>query len=93
MDEGYTIDHVVESGKLITVFSAPDYPQFQVGEERYKNKGAYVVLEPPNFDNPKFYSFEAVAPRPQANPYYDYVDVINSDEELDLASMATSAYQ
>ncbi|KAM3693095.1 hypothetical protein ACJW31_08G139500 [Castanea mollissima] len=65
MDEGYTIDHVVESGKLITVFSAPDYPQFQVGEERYKNKGAYVVLEPPNFDNPKFYSFEAVAPRPQ----------------------------
>jgi serine/threonine-protein phosphatase 5 len=30
MDEGYTIDHIVESGKLITVFSAPDYPQFQV---------------------------------------------------------------
>ncbi|PWA43483.1 Metallophosphoesterase domain-containing protein [Artemisia annua] len=30
MDEGYTIDHVVPSGKLITVFSAPDYPQFQV---------------------------------------------------------------
>ncbi|GJV04347.1 serine/threonine-protein phosphatase 7 [Tanacetum coccineum] len=29
MDEGYTIDHVVPSGKLITVFSAPDYPQFQ----------------------------------------------------------------
>ncbi|KAJ7947720.1 Serine/threonine-protein phosphatase [Quillaja saponaria] len=30
MDEGYTIDHSVESGKLITVFSAPDYPQFHV---------------------------------------------------------------
>ncbi|KAB5521877.1 hypothetical protein DKX38_026196 [Salix brachista] len=30
MDEGYTIDHVVPSGKLITLFSAPDYPQFQV---------------------------------------------------------------
>ena len=30
MGEGYTVDHVVESGKLITVFSAPDYPQFQV---------------------------------------------------------------
>jgi serine/threonine-protein phosphatase 5 len=30
MDEGYTVDHVVESGKLITLFSAPDYPQFQV---------------------------------------------------------------
>ncbi|KAK9995088.1 hypothetical protein SO802_024791 [Lithocarpus litseifolius] len=95
MDEGYTIDHVVESGKLITVFSALDYPQFQAGEERYKNKGAYVILEPPNFDNPKFYSFEAVAPRPQTmflngcNPYYDYVDAIDSDEELDLASMVT----
>ena len=30
MDQGYTIDHIVESGKLITLFSAPDYPQFQV---------------------------------------------------------------
>ncbi|KAH7866041.1 hypothetical protein Vadar_014690 [Vaccinium darrowii] len=29
MDEGYTIDDVVESAKLITLFSAPDYPQFQ----------------------------------------------------------------
>ncbi|XP_057966151.1 uncharacterized protein LOC131156465 isoform X2 [Malania oleifera] len=27
---GYAIDHVVESGQLITLFSAPDYPQFQV---------------------------------------------------------------
>lgn len=33
MDEGYTVDHVVESGKLITLFSAPDYPQFQVYNE------------------------------------------------------------
>lgn len=30
MDEGYSIDHDVASGRLITVFSAPDYPQFQV---------------------------------------------------------------
>ena len=37
----------------------------QATEERYKNKGAYIVLEPPNFDNPNFYSFEAIAPRPQ----------------------------
>ncbi|KAK6922488.1 Calcineurin-like phosphoesterase domain, ApaH type, partial [Dillenia turbinata] len=29
MGEGFTIDHIVESGKLITLFSAPDYPQFQ----------------------------------------------------------------
>ncbi|KAI5311249.1 hypothetical protein L3X38_000308, partial [Prunus dulcis] len=47
MDEGYTIDHIVESGKLITLFSAPDYPQFQSTEERYKNNGANIILEPP----------------------------------------------
>ncbi|KAF5738079.1 serine/threonine-protein phosphatase 7 [Tripterygium wilfordii] len=90
MDEGYTIDHVVDSGKLITLFSAPDYPQFQAGKERYRNKGAYIVLRSPNFDEPEFHGFEAVAPRPQVNPYYDFEDVIDSDEELDLASMATA---
>ncbi|KAI8526668.1 hypothetical protein RHMOL_Rhmol12G0013800 [Rhododendron molle] len=85
MDEGYTIDHVVESGKLITVFSAPDYPQFQAPEEkRYNNKGAYIVLEPPHFDCPVFHSFGAVTPRPEANPYYDYENVPDSDEDLDL---------
>ncbi|KAK6288330.1 hypothetical protein POUND7_014509 [Theobroma cacao] len=91
MDEGYTIDHDVESGKLITVFSAPDYPQFQATEERYNNKGAYVVLKPPDFDDPEFHSFEAIAPRPKVNAYYDYEDVIDSDEELDLASMVTAS--
>ncbi|XP_012087578.1 serine/threonine-protein phosphatase 7 [Jatropha curcas] len=90
MDEGYTIDHVVESGKLITVFSAPDYPQFQATEERYKNKGAYIVLKPPGFDDPQFHSFEAITPRPEVNAYYDYEDVIDSDEELDLASMVAA---
>lgn len=90
MDKGYTIDHVVESGKLITLFSAPDYPQFQATEERYRNKGAYIVLEPPNFDSPLFHSFEAVTPRPNVNPYYDFEDVLDSDEELDFASMAPS---
>lgn len=34
-------------------------------EGRYKNKGAYIVLEPPHFDSPVFHSFEAVTPRPQ----------------------------
>ncbi|KAL3525136.1 hypothetical protein ACH5RR_013508 [Cinchona calisaya] len=87
MDEGYTIDHVVDSGKLITVFSAPDYPQFQATDDRYRNKGAYVILEPPHFDTPVFHSFDAITPRPLVNPYYDYEDVIDSDEELDLASM------
>ncbi|XP_065855778.1 serine/threonine-protein phosphatase 7 [Euphorbia lathyris] len=90
MNQGYTIDHVVESGKLITVFSAPDYPQFQATEERYKNKGAYIILKHPNFEEPQFHSFEAIFPRPEVNAYYDYVDVIDSDEELDLASMVTA---
>ncbi|KAI3462279.1 hypothetical protein Pfo_018942 [Paulownia fortunei] len=91
MDVGYTIDHIVESGKLITLFSAPDYPQFQATEERYRNKGAYIVLEPPHFDTPIFHSFEAVTPRPKVNPYYDFEDVIDSDEELDLVSMVSDS--
>ncbi|XP_042493394.1 serine/threonine-protein phosphatase 7-like isoform X2 [Macadamia integrifolia] len=65
MQEGYTIDHVVESGMLITLFSAPDYPQFQATEERYNNKGAYIVLEPPEFDKPVFRTFVATMPRPK----------------------------
>ncbi|XP_050379370.1 serine/threonine-protein phosphatase 7-like [Argentina anserina] len=85
MDKGYTIDHVVESGKLIILFSAPDYPQFQGTEERYRNKEAYI-----NFDHPEFHSFEAVTPRPQVKAYYDNENAIDSDEELDWASMATS---
>ncbi|KAL7231164.1 hypothetical protein ACSBR2_009435 [Camellia fascicularis] len=90
MDEGYTIDHVVDSGKLITLFSAPDYQQFQA-TRRHKNKGAYIVLEPPHFDSPVFHSFEAITPRPRANPYFDFEDVIDSDEELDLESMVPSS--
>ncbi|CAL5365999.1 unnamed protein product [Camellia sinensis] len=90
MDEGYTIDHVVDSGKLITLFSAPDYPQFQA-TRRYKNKGAYIVLELPHFDSPVFHSFEAITSRPKANPYYDFEDVIDSDKELDLESMVPSS--
>ncbi|XP_058070143.1 serine/threonine-protein phosphatase 7 isoform X2 [Magnolia sinica] len=85
MQRGYTIDHEVESGKLITLFSAPDYPQFQATEERYNNMGAYIVLEPPDFATPIFHSFEAITPRPKASAYYNYVDAIDSDEELDLA--------
>ncbi|CAB4301979.1 unnamed protein product [Prunus armeniaca] len=91
MDEGYTIDHIVESGKLITLFSAPDYPQFQGTEERYKNKGAYIILEPPNFDDPVFHSFEAITPRPKADPFYNFEEVTDADEELGLASMVTSS--
>ena len=39
MAEGWTEDHVTTAGRLLTVFSAPDYPQFQSNEvPRYNNK-------------------------------------------------------
>ncbi|XP_068647275.1 serine/threonine-protein phosphatase 7-like isoform X1 [Aristolochia californica] len=87
MQNGYTIDHDVESGKLITVFSAPDYPQFQAAEGRYNNLGAYIVLEPPDFSTPRFHTFRAITPRPQAEPFYDFEEVIDSDEEIDFTSV------
>lgn len=87
MQEGYTIDHDVESGKLITLFSAPDYPQFQAEGERFKNRAAYILLQPPDYSVPEFHSFEAVLPRPKANPYYDFEEVLDSDEELDFQSI------
>lgn len=89
MHKGYTIDHDVLSGKLITLFSAPDYPQFQASKERYNNRGAYIILEPPDFANPNFHTFEAVMPRPKVNAYYDYENVIDSDEDLDLDSISS----
>ncbi|TVT99147.1 hypothetical protein EJB05_55496 [Eragrostis curvula] len=90
MDKGYTIDHDGECGKLITLFSAPDYPQFQASEDRYNNCGAYIVLNPPDFATPIFRSFEAVKPRPAAHPFYDFEEVIDSDEELNLDAMDSS---
>ena len=89
MNSGYTIDHHVACGKLITLFSAPDYPQFQASEDRYNNSGAYIVLSPPDFATPDFHTFQAVKPRPKAHPYYDFEDVIDSDEELNLGAMDT----
>lgn len=91
MQNGYTIDHEVQSGKLITLFSAPDYPQFQATEERFNNRGAYIVLRPPDYSEPEFHTFEAMKPRPKVKPYYDFEEVIDSDEELDLISMANKS--
>ncbi|ONI08821.1 hypothetical protein PRUPE_5G202700 [Prunus persica] len=85
IDEGYTINHIVESGKLITLFSAPDYPQFHSTDER-----ASIILKPPNFDDPVFHSFESMTPRLKADPFDNFEEVIDSDEELNLASMVIS---
>jgi hypothetical protein len=39
----------------------------QATDERYNNKGAYIVLEGPDFSVPHFFEFEAVQPRPKAS--------------------------
>ena len=71
--------------RLCTIFSAPDYPQFiPEGEPRYGNKGAYALLEAPDYADPTFVQYEATLPRPDAQPYYDMGDdgLLDSDEEF-----------
>lgn len=62
---GHSTDHVTPAGSLITVFSAPDYPQFQDGPSRYNNLGAVAVLSAPGYCDPAFVTFEAAKDRPQ----------------------------
>lgn len=53
----------------MTLFSAPDYPQFIAdGDERYHNKAAVLHLSAPDYATPQVESFEAVLPRPQVRP-------------------------
>ena len=42
----------------------------QATEERYRNKGAYIILQAPDFTDPQFRSFEAVTPRPKVVSYF-----------------------
>ncbi|MED6197026.1 hypothetical protein PIB30_052878 [Stylosanthes scabra] len=79
---GYSLDHDVESGKLYTLFSAPDYPQF--GQKRYNNEGAYAILQSPDFASPTFLSFKA-AERPMVDPYVDF-----DTDEMDLHALNSS---
>jgi hypothetical protein len=82
MLEGYTLDHACESGNLMTVFSAPDYPQFvHEPAQRYKNKAAVAVLSAPDWATATMVQYEAV-PRPPAEPYYDIM-APDSDEEME----------
>lgn len=82
MMNGYSVDHIVENGKLVTVFSAPDYPQFQNTSDRYLNLGAVVILKYPNYDLPNIKTFSAVYPRPNANPCYDLSDYALTDDSF-----------
>lgn len=80
---GYAWDHNTPAGKLLTVFSAPDYPQFiEEGTARYNNLAAVAVLSAPCYSQPEMCSFEAVRPRPHATAYYDYNVYVCSDDEL-----------
>eukprot|EP00890_Picochlorum_soloecismus_P005004 jgi/Picsp_1/5504/NSC_02863-R1_serine threonine-protein phosphatase 7 len=91
MQDGYTEDHVTPAGKLVTVFSAPDYPQFICADtERYRNKAAVIVLSAPDYSTPTIKQFEAVLPRPCVQPYYDIDDTPDSDEEFENLAPTTS---
>ncbi|GJP53173.1 hypothetical protein CLOM_g12362 [Closterium sp. NIES-68] len=86
MSEGLTVDHEVPAGRLLTLFSAPDYPQFQARRQRYSNRAAYLVFEGPDFSEPQVHHFDAVLPRPKATAFYDYMNCLDSDDEIDLGS-------
>lgn len=91
MASGWTLDHDTEAGKLMTVFSAPDYPQFvPESQQRYKNIAAVAILSPATeYVEPVFHQLKAVWPRFEAEPYYD-LGVPDSDEELEpIASDAS----
>ncbi len=49
----------------MTVFSAPDYPQFQLAGDRYDNLGAVLRLSPPGYTEPVALQFSASLPRPE----------------------------
>lgn len=83
MKSGFSVDHEIEGvGKLCTVFSAPDYPQFvEEGEVRHENDASFVILEDATeWAEPRPVRFAAERPRPRSRPYYD-VTVGGSDEE------------
>lgn len=84
MLEGWTQDHVVPSGKLITVFSAPDYPQFVAEDcKRFYNKGAVAVLSGPDYATFAIKQYDADLSRPTCLPYYELASNDGDEEEGD----------
>ena len=83
MHAGFSVDHDIENvGKLCTVFSAPDYPQFiEAGDTRHNNAATFVRLRgDTEWAEPEPTAFSAARPRPESEPYYD-ITVGGSDEE------------
>lgn len=56
-------------GRLVTVFSAPDYPQWKSARStkagRPANRAAVLRLSVPHYDNPKVLAYDAVLLRPE----------------------------
>ena len=55
---------LLTGGNVMTVFSAPDYPQFQTSDQRYDNLGALLRLREPDYATPEPLQFAAQLPRP-----------------------------
>ena len=57
-------------------------------------QAAVAVLRAPSWASPVMVQYEAVLPRPEASAFYDFMDVVGSDEEIEIlgsdASRATS---
>jgi hypothetical protein len=70
----------MDAGKLVTVFSAPDYPQFQCTEERFNNKASVLKLLHPGYSDFKPITYSA-AERPLSAPFYD-LGLPGSDDEF-----------
>ena len=63
------VDHDIENvGKLCTVFSAPDYPQFiEAGDTRHNNAATFVRLRgDTEWAEPEPTAFTAARPRPES---------------------------
>lgn len=72
------------AGKLVTIFSAPDYPQHQAGDERFDNKASVLELKAPSYAEYDVITYGAV-PRPPATCFYD-LDIPGSDDELNIGA-------
>ncbi|KAB2633601.1 serine/threonine-protein phosphatase 7-like [Pyrus ussuriensis x Pyrus communis] len=104
MDNGFTIDHRSRCGVreahnfvyntvcLCQIVLQCLLDACMATEDRYINKGAYIVLEPLTFDNPVIRSFEEITPRPQVlqPPFYDFEDLSDSDQESDSGARETT---
>ena len=88
IESGYTVDHITPAGTCCTVFSAPDYPQWQAGEltDRYNNNASFIrlnhkIVNGPVPIHPLVVTYDAVKNRPKSRPYYNYLVHTLSDGE------------